>query len=119
MFDVNFITAQEVNFRVYKGDFWSVPLVFTDTDDNPIDFTGVEFKMQVKKVASGSFKEMELTNGDGIEISGADNNTVTIEKNPLDIAAGKYKYDLQATLTNGKIVTYIYGVIDVKEDVTR
>jgi hypothetical protein len=113
----NLIVAADHNFKVYKGDTFNAVLTFTDENGAAIDLSGSTLLMQIKKRATDSLSEQALTEGDGLTVSGAGNNIVTISAD-MDIAAGRYVYDFQAT-TGSNVITYLKGAIVVYQDVTR
>lgn len=113
----NLIIAADHNFKVYKGDTFEAVLTFTDENGTAIDLSGATLLMQIKSNKTDSTSEVELTEGDGLTVSGGSNNIVTIFSNH-DLDAGRYTYDFQAT-TGSRVVTYLKGFITVYQDVTR
>lgn len=113
----NLITAADHDFKLYQGDYWSCQLVFTDNSSNPIDLSGGTIKMQIKVGKGVADYIKQLTIGNGLTLSGAGNNTITINTT-VDFDARSYVYDLQVEFSD-KVVTYLKGTITVTEDVTR
>jgi hypothetical protein len=113
----NLVIAADHNFKLYKGDTFSAVLTFTDGSGSAINLSAATLVMQVKSKATDSTSELELTEGDGLTVSGGSSNIVTISSNH-DLAAGRYVYDFQAT-TGSTVVTYLKGFITVYQDVTR
>lgn len=109
------------NITTYKGD--TLVLTFELVDDTeptplPIDLSSATFKMQVRK-KSGDPVLWEAATDDGIVVSGADNNIVTVSK-IVDAEAGvnPYVYDIQATFLDGTVRTYVAGTFMLRADVT-
>ncbi len=88
-------------------------------NDVPVDLTGSEIEIQVRKKPNSTDAELTLTeqNG-GITVGGVDDNQITINY-PVDIAAGTYVYDMVVVFPNGNEKTYIWGNFIVYEDITK
>lgn len=115
MTTVNAIVAADVDFKSYKGDTFRTTLTFTDANGSAIDLSAASLKMECY---NGRTLILSFSNGDGITVSGAGNNIVTLQK-VITIQAGNFRYDLQATLQDGTIVTYIKGNFLVQPDITQ
>ena len=46
---IDTIRRAEANIKAYQGDTFAPTLTFTDAAEDPLDFTGVTFKMQIRK----------------------------------------------------------------------
>jgi hypothetical protein len=59
----------------------SVPrtLVFVDEAGNPVDISALDFELHVFKRSNSTQKLFTLTIGDGLEVTGDDNNQLEIE----------------------------------------
>ncbi len=88
-------------------------------NDVPVDLTGSDVEIQVRKKPNSTDAELTLTeqNG-GITVGGVDDNQITINY-PVDIAAGTYVYDMVVVFPNGNEKTYIWGNFIVYEDITK
>jgi hypothetical protein len=116
MTELNLIKAADLNFRIYLGDTWSVVLEFKTSVGDPIDITGVVFKMQVKKSATDSTIVKELTAGNGFSFDGI--NKLVLNTQTDDLPVGCYRYDLQGT-EGAKVTTFAKGGVIITQDVTR
>jgi hypothetical protein len=118
--ETNLVAASTHNFKVYRGDNWTVDLVVVDNVNAPIDLSGADIKMQIKNKPDDAtaVKELNLTNG--ISVGGDDNNVITIDsEGDLDVRPNDYVYDLQVTYSGGRVVTYLRGSFSVVKDITR
>ncbi len=108
----------QYNISIWRNDTWSQVMRIT-ANDVPVDLTGSEVEIQVRKKPNSDTAEMTLTeqNG-GITVGGVDDNQITINY-PVDIAAGTYVYDMVVVFPNGNEKTYIWGNFIVYEDITK
>jgi hypothetical protein len=108
----------QYNISIWRNDTWSQVMVIT-ANDVPVDLTGSDVEIQVRKKPNSTDAEMTLTeqNG-GITVGGVNNNQITINY-PVDIAAGTYVYDMVVVFPNGNEKTYIWGNFIVYEDITK
>lgn len=113
--------AAEAEIFIYEGDTTPMEVAVSTSDDIavPVDLTGIAIKMQVRKVSDNTVV-VELSTADGdIDISGDDNNIFTVsglEAIPY-ATVNSYKYDIQF-VDVGEITTYLYGKIQVQQQVT-
>jgi hypothetical protein len=105
---------------LYQGDdFSGIKYQMYDVDDVPSDFTGATAKMQVRINSEEDVVLEWNTSDNSIVITG---NEVFVKEKAgidMDIPAGKYKYDLQLTYSDGVISTIVYGLFIVKSDITK
>jgi hypothetical protein len=108
----------QYNISIWRNDTWSQVMRIT-ANDVPVDLTGSEIEIQVRKKPNSTDAELTLTeqNG-GITVGGVDDNQITINY-PVDIAAGTYVYDMVVVFPNGNEKTYIWGNFIVYEDITK
>lgn len=108
----------QYNISIWRNDTWSQVMVIT-ANEVPVDLTGSEVEIQVRKKPNSTDAEMTLTeNNGGITVGGVNNNQITINY-PVDIAAGTYVYDMVVLFPNGNEKTYIWGNFIVYEDITK
>jgi len=99
---------------VLSGDNTGVVSVSFDG----VDISGSTVKIQFKSSSNSSaVVDLSSTNGD-ISISG---NDITIPSfvAPQVNSATSFSYDLQITLSNGSVRTYLSGSMKVVPDITR
>lgn len=114
---LNTIVADTLNITALKGDTMTAAITLTDDNNAAVDLSTATLLMQIRKTAKSEDVELALTEDDGITVSGAGNNIITLSK-IIDIDSGCYVYDLQATFSAGSVVTYLRGGFTVEEDVT-
>lgn len=111
---INTVRRAEVYIKAYQGDTFCPTLTFTDENGDPLDFTGVEFKMQIRN-KSGQLEKTLLMDQDifvTLPNIVAFNTLVNIDK-------GVYDTDLQGKYTDGKVVTFIGGQFEVFKEITQ
>lgn len=110
---INSVRRAEANIKAYQGDTFSPELTFTDANDDPLDFTDVVFKMQIRK-KDGTLMQTLLQDTD---------LTVTLPNiisfgTIIDVEKGVYEYDLQGTWSDDSVVTLLGGQFEVVKEVT-
>jgi hypothetical protein len=123
---VNLDIASRVDITCRKGDTFTLELTFKDEEGEVIDLsTGYDWVMQVREsdtsttFALSGDSDDETDNDFGFV---SDANGVLIISSPASIMAtidgGIYVYDLQS-VQGSTIVTWMYGVFKVNEDVSE
>jgi len=123
---VNLDIASRVDITCRKGDTFTLELTFKDEDGEVIDLsTGYDWVMQVREsdtsatAALSGDSDDENDNDFGFV---SDANGVLTITSPASIMAtidgGIYVYDLQS-VQGSTIVTWMYGVFNVNEDVSE
>ena len=107
-----------LNIDAYRNDTLSLVITLTDSAGAAIDLSTAAMKMEVRTRPDGTVK-LTLTEGAGLTVGGAGNNVVTVAK-VVDIDdCGSYYYDLQATYNSGVVTTYLKGMFNVLDDITK
>lgn len=83
-------------------------------DDVELDLSDVEIRMQIRSSGNELLKEMEK--GYGIVLSGTDK--FTVQSFIIKTYQGKAYYDIEFTLSDGKVKTWIAGEFTVIKDIT-
>ena len=104
--------------QAYRNDTLQLTFTITDGSAIPIDLNTATMKMQIRNRPDGDVLQT-LTEGDGLTVSGAGNNIVTVSKVISIESGGVYTYDLQATFASGVVTTYVKGNFILFEDVTK
>jgi hypothetical protein len=100
------------NMRLFKGNSWPhSSFSIVDSNNAPRDLSSASVTMQVKP-AKGTDVVKALSKGNGFLVSG---NTVVFDS-IVDLAPGKYTYDITIVYTTGERKTYFIGAIVVKDD---
>lgn len=103
---------------IWKDDTWAMVLKVT-TNTVPVSFLGATIVIQIRKTIESAAIEMTLTTAENtITISGAGNNIITLNKK-ITLDAGSYVYDMNVTFPNTQSKTYIYGKLNVEQNITR
>jgi hypothetical protein len=107
----------QYNIQIWKNDTWNNTFTLLN-GVTPINLTGAEVEIQIRKSAKSTDALATLTIGDGITISGTNSNVINVAYN-VDIAAGSYVYDMAIKFSDGTEKTYIWGIFIIYEDVTK
>lgn len=110
---INTIRRAEADIKAYQGDTLSPTLTFTDDNDDPLNFTGVTFKMQIRK-KDGTLMQT-LTQGTEIVVTLPN---IVVLNAIINIEKGCYEYDLQGTYSNNTVVTFLGGGFEVTKQIT-
>ena len=105
----------QLDIQIWKGDSWQQTFTLT-LDSTPINLSTADVKIQIVSGCSDTVLAT-LTEGDGITVGGASNNSIIINK-VISLDAGEYKYDLQVTFSSGIVKTYLWGEFSVTDDIT-
>lgn len=102
---------------ITRNDTWVQSFVLT-ASSVAIDLSGATITIQIRKGCDGLLMLTASTGGNGVTISGAGNNQINVSK-LINIAKGKYEYDVNVAFNSGVIKTYLAGDFTVYEDVTK
>lgn len=100
--------------KVYKGDTMPDDS-FELVDENNDPITGFTTRMQIKRNALQTVANLELVEGSGWVEEG---NKRTFEEIVTTLPAGVYVFDIEVTLSNGKVVTIFADRYVVPQDVS-
>jgi hypothetical protein len=109
-----------LNLSTKRGDtFAEVPFQI-NVNTVPLDLTGAVIRMQLRTDYGGDvYLELTSVDSNGITITNATNGEFKINETIIELEAFSYKYDIQITLSNGEVKTWIEGIFNVSNDVTR
>jgi hypothetical protein len=103
-----------LNISNVQGNYLEVPMTFT-TGGNPIDLTTFDaIKMEVKKTYNvNETPFLEFTVGNGLTISGTNDNILTfvLDETFWQSQTTKWVYDITFENNSGERYTYIKGTI--------
>jgi phage tail sheath gpL-like len=115
------MTAGIYNTTIDQGSVWTVVLVYTDSNNTPVNLTGYTAAMQLRQNYNSEVANLTLTTANGgISIVGA-TGTITINATATQtglLDPGFYVYDLELT-SGSNISRLIQGQLTVAEQVTR
>jgi hypothetical protein len=85
-----------------------------DEDENVFPLTGVAIKLTVWE--SDGSELLVFEDGAGVTVD-IDEGTISFAKtaDEMDLAPGKYKYNMTLTFPNGDVVTWIVGKFYIKD----
>lgn len=109
------------NFIDRKKDDTSEKVTFTFKDalGLAIDLTGATVKCQFRIGDKQGQLKVDLAIATGITIDDATGGVLSIDQiDPLDWAGGTYFYDVEITLADGRVKTYVGGTMKVVDTVT-
>lgn len=123
---VNLDIASRVDITCRKGDTFSLELTFKDENGNPIDISsGYNWLMQVR---DSDTSETTLISGDSTNVNddgfaftgNSDGVLVVTSASSVTslVDGGLYVYDLQS-VQGTNVVTWIYGIFKVNEDISE
>lgn len=110
----------KLNIQALRGDtFKEYPFEIL-IDNVALNLTGAVIKMDIKKDAC-SLPALSLTSvsNNGITITDAVNGEFKINQQIISIPAGNYQYDIQITLANGTVNTWVGGLFQVINTITQ
>ena len=103
-----------VNFTHKRGDtFYATPINIQVNNVN-LDLTGAVILMQLRKEAGGV---IALT--PDLTITDAVGGDFQIDEQIINIPACTYQYDIQITLADDTVVTWISGLFIINDDISR
>ena len=107
---------QEINFDWIRGDDEAETLVFTDEQNQPLDFTGRRFDCDIRP-AGGEPIRLSTVSGEILVV----NNEITLifaHQKSEQATWSQAKWDLQQTNQQGLVKTLCGGRISLRKDVT-
>lgn len=109
-----------INFSTVKNDTfnptWIIEFLLNDV---AIDLTGCEIKAEFKLPNSEAIVwTMTTVDSSILIVSPPTSGKIQFASQIIDIAAGKYNYDIQITFTDDVVKTYVRGVFTVIQDIT-
>lgn len=103
-----------VNFTHKRGDtFYQTPINIK-VNNVDLDLTGAVILMQLRKEAGGV---IALT--PNLTITDAAGGDFQIDEQIINIPACNYQYDIQITLSDDTVVTWISGLFIINDDISR
>lgn len=108
--------AIKVDMNWKRGDTAETYPFAIDVNDVPLNLTGWNIKMEIKKSGQKNRIAKTLVIGDGITLS--DQFTFTVGGFIVELDPGHYVYDIEMS-NFGIVKTYIEGNIRVSQDVTN
>lgn len=100
-----------------KGDTFPGVSFTIEIDDTPLDLSSSIIRMIVRDC--NGINTLDLSNStSGITITDAPGGIFAVDEQIIDINPGAYSYDIQITLSDGRVKTWISGKWVITQDVT-
>mgnify|MGYP001813682803 CR=1 FL=1 len=110
------------NLTIRRGDTVTLPLTFTDSNDNPIDITGWKVYFTVKKRDDEAVDDSEALIVKDVTVHTDPTGGITeiaLTAEDTNVLPGNHLYDIQYKTATSDIKTVTSGNALVKKDVTR
>jgi hypothetical protein len=101
-----------------KGDTWPGVSFTVIVNGEPLPLTGASIRMMLRNTSNAIKKTFTSEVDGGITITDGEDGDFQIDEQIIDIPAGRYKYDIEFTLANGDVKTYIKGTWTITQDIT-
>ena len=115
MANLNAFKQGVLNIQGVQGNYLQVPLTFKDGAGNPMDLTQyLEIRMEIKKTYNVNEEAfLVFTVGDGLTISGDDNEVLTfvLDEYFWNSQTTRWVYDIVFENAQGEKYTFIKGTI--------
>lgn len=115
------MSAKRVNLTIEKGATFSQEFIWRDLAGNIVDNTGYTARMHIRRKENSSDIELSLTTENNRIAVGGSNGKVTINIAAADTNEFTWKqafYDLEL-VSGATVVRFIFGIIDVSQQITR
>ena len=114
------MVVKKLSDRIKNDTFSSVEFEYLNEVGTPLNLTGASIRVQFRNNSKKGHVVKDVTDGDGITATDLANGRFEIDKfTPIDFEVGNYYYDVQTTLSNGDVKTYVGGTFRVIQDVTN
>ncbi len=112
--------TRDLNDRIKNDTFASVEFTFEDSLGAGIDLTGASIQVQFRfRCETGTILK-DISVGSGITVTNAVNGVMEIDAfTPVAWAADTYFYDVEITLADTTINTYVEGTVKILQDTTN
>ena len=108
----------EYDIEVYNNDTYNGCLVEVIVNTVPLNLTGASIKMQVRKIRENA-PVIEIDTDAGITITDAANGKFQIDEQVFTVETpGTFLYDIEITLLDGTVKTYVKGNFVITGDIT-
>lgn len=116
------IAPGKSDIKIYQGATFREEMIITDTDDQPIEFTGYTARAQAREEYISPTPFMNLTTENGGITLGATDGTVTLVMSAAATAAITAEHgvwDLELVQPNGEVWRVLQGEVCVSKEATR
>jgi len=103
-----------------RGDTWNgITSITFSKDGIPLSLLGASISMQFRKQVDGPVTLELTTDNEGIVITDPSNGIIQIVPTLITMQYGTYQYDLEVTLVDGTVKTYMKGTWKIVPDITH
>jgi len=103
-----------------RGDTWNgINSISLSKDGNPLQLSGANILMQFRKDVDSPINLELSTSNNGITITSAVSGIIQIPPALITMNYGTYKYDLQITLLDKSVKTYMKGTWTIVPDISH
>jgi hypothetical protein len=101
-----------------KGDTMQAVNFTVTVNASPLNLTGATIKMDLRTSNGNLRKRFSSVDDDGISITNAAGGVFSVIEQIIDVPAMTYKYDIEITLADDSVRTYIAGTWTITQDQT-
>jgi len=110
----------KLNIQALRGDTFSEYPFQILVNSVPLDLTDAEIKIDLKKSECGiAILTLISTLNAGITITDAVNGSFVINEQIFTIPTFNYVYDIQITLADGRVKTWVGGLFQIINTITE
>lgn len=116
------MASAEYNFTIEQGTSVSIPFIYTDSNNVPVNLTGYKVRMQARmpSVSPNPLIDASDTNGK-FEIHPAEGKVV-LELGATETSTYTWrraKYDIEIESPSGFVTRLLHGTISISPEVTK
>lgn len=114
--------AAEHNFTIEQGATTVKPFVWKSSDGTPVDLSGYEARMQVRRSTSADDVLLEASTDNGrIQIDPEAGKFTLVLSASVTAAINwsRGRYDIELESPDGDVTRLIYGEITISKEITR
>jgi hypothetical protein len=101
-----------------KGDTFDGTLFTIKVNGVPLDLNSAHIDMDLRLEPLGVIAKTFSSDTGGIIIYNPSDGQFTVDPQIVDVPAGDYYYDIEITLSNGVVKTYVGGRWKILQDIT-
>ena len=101
-----------------KGDTMQAVNFTVTVNSSALDLTGATIKMDLRTSNGNLRKRFSSVDDDGISITNAAGGVFSVLEQIIDVPAMTYNYDIEITLSDDTVNTYISGTWTILQDQT-
>lgn len=114
--------AATYDFEIEQGTTFEKTFRWKDVNEDPVNLTGAEIRMQIRRSVNSDDVLLELSTTNGRIISGGATGDITLRLVESVSAAIEWRrgvYDLEVEASDGTVTRLLQGAITISREVTR